>query len=151
MATINATPLKNVQTYNSFTFNSSWRITQGNTYNGNNALYLQLIDKDQSVGYSYNEIKAAQEQLYLRYLPTAASSPTLSLTFNDLDVNNVVTVIASQPFSNDGSIWSFNLTAAQTAVMNGGTVLCTYTEFGTSWTFYIKDGIFVQTTQIGMC
>lgn len=147
MATINALMLKNVQSNNSFQYQSNFTIRQGNTYNG---LTIQLVDTDQSLGYfttDYNQIK---NNIYLRYMPPAANNPVLSLTFNDLNSNNIVTTTCSQIYT-DTSLWSFNLTAAQTSVMAGGNIVANYYENNVLMGFVMINAMNVLVNNPGQC
>lgn len=135
MPNLTLLPLVNVDSVNSFNYADIWKIYQGNTY----SLYLQLQDVDRPVGFTQTFTDQPRSPFYLRYMPPASS--TLSITINDLNQTNVVTKVASQSFSNDLSIWSFNLSASETANMSGGNIIATFVDGNTSisYTFLVQN------------
>ena len=147
MANLTFLPLSNVVDANHWKFASLWSIYQQNVY----TLYLQLQDIDQPEGYTQDFSSQPSTPLFLRYMPTAGS--TLTLTINDLNSANVVAPICSQPFSNDLSVWSFNLSAAQTSTMSGGNIIATFVDGLTSLsqTFQVPNVLRVQPSNRSSC
>jgi len=119
MPNLTFVPLVNVVDSNHWNFQTQWTVIQQNTY----VLYLQLQDQDQKIGYTQDFSEQPKDPLFLRYMPNSGSG--LVLTINDLNSQYVVT---SQPFASDPSIWSFNLSASQTATMSGGDVSAQFTD-----------------------
>lgn len=135
MSNLTFNPLLNVVDANHFQLNNIYKVFQGNSY----TFYLELEDADQQIGFTQNFSEQPRFPLYLRFLAPASS--TLSVTINDLNATNVVTKVCSQPFSNDPSIWSFTLSASETAHMSGGDAIAVFTDGNTSvaTTFIVRN------------
>ena len=128
MANYTFLPLSNVVDVNHWKYSTQWTIYQQNS----SVLFLQLQNTEQPLGFTQEYTTQPQNPLFLRHMAITGSG--LTLTINDLNSNNVVTAIASQPFSNDPSIWSFNLSSAQTSTMSGGNLLAQFYDANTSTT-----------------
>lgn len=105
---------------NNSSLNQLFYVNQVNVNPGENnyPIYFQLVDLDQQ--------DPAQQKAPIRYIPI--SSATMSIVLNSLNVANTLTKIPSNPFPDDRSIWSFNLLAADTAIMAGINMTVTLTE-----------------------
>lgn len=121
---------------NVFNYTTAVEAIQGDRFD----VYLQLIDIDQhknSNGF-YPE--------GLRYMPAVGA--TLSVQVLNLDTSKQFTRVATQPYSQDASIWKFSILTTDPVV---GTVnlKLTLTEGATVRTIYLQgplrvDGIFEQ-------
>lgn len=80
------------------------------------SVYFQLVDLDQKSG----------NCPALRYLPMTGA--TLSVALTSLNAANNLTKMPTNPFPQDISIWSFNLSAGDTAIMAGINMKATLTE-----------------------
>ena len=78
-------------------------------------IYFQLVDLDKSQG-----------QCPQRYMP--ASGATMSVKLTSLDSSKNITKVPTNPFPDDRSIWSFNLSAAETQYAAGVNLSVTLTE-----------------------
>jgi hypothetical protein len=147
MSNLTFIPLINVTDVNHWSVQTQWTIYQQNQYQ----LFLQIQDIDQPNGFTQDFSSQPRNPLCLRYMPSAGS--TLTLTINDLNSANVVTPICSQPFSNDTSIWSFNLSASQTANLSGGTITATFVDGLTSvsQTFVVQNVLKVLPSNRSSC
>jgi hypothetical protein len=105
--------LNNSSLLNSLAYLNQVIINPGETY----TVYFQLVDLDQP------RVANAPGQ---RYIPVSGS--TLSVQLNSINQANVITKIPSNPFADDRSIWSFNLSAAETAIAAGVNMNVTLTE-----------------------
>lgn len=128
MANYTFEPLINVVDVNHWKIATQWTVYQQNSY----TIFFQLQNAEIPVGYTQDFSSQPQNPLFLRHIPAASS--TLNVTINDLNSDYVVTAICSQPFSNDLSIWSFNLSASQTSTMSGGNILAAFYDANTSTT-----------------
>ena len=98
--------LKNVNNVNSFDETLELRLVQGNPAD----LYFRIVDLDQPV-------KGNSDHGYLRYVP--ATGATMSALVRQMDSNNEVTKVATQPFSaDDRSIWKFQILATDSIQFN---------------------------------
>ncbi len=89
--------LNNVQSVNSFDWTSQVEFTQGDQVD----IYFQLVDAtlDKAVGKFSPSGR--------RYVPAAGA--TLTVKLDNIDDNVAITRPASQPFSQDGSIWKVTI------------------------------------------
>lgn len=130
---IGAVMLRNVQGVNSFQRNTQVMLRQGNPA----TVYFQLVDLEQ----------ADQNGTYLRYIPAAGASITGSIS--SINQQYVVQRLASQPFSQDLSIWAMNLLATDT--ITTGNFMFTLAEGSLVRTGYVQNAIIVQTTNPSIC
>jgi hypothetical protein len=82
---------------NDFSYVTEVRFTQGDVVN----IYFQLVDKNKDDGL---------KPPYRRYMP--ASAATLVVTIKNINDSATLTKTATQPFTQDPSIWRISLTAA---------------------------------------
>jgi hypothetical protein len=80
------------------------------------SVYFQLVDLDQKNG----NCPAS------RYMPMTGA--TLSILLTSLNAANNLTKLPTNPFPQDTSVWSFNLSASDTAIMAGINMKATLTE-----------------------
>lgn len=130
---LQAWALKNYNNYNSFEYTSQWYAQEGET----NTFYLQLSDKN----------KDGLCNKGLRYIP--ASGATLSVRFPSVDDDAEFSVSATQPDSEDGSIWKVDLSNSQ--VPRSGNVWFTLTEGGVTRRFVAESLLVVQGLEVGGC
>lgn len=101
---------------------NSWEpVTELNVTSGDpQTVYVQLINAARHrCGY--------ENEAPMRYMPAVGA--TMSLIFDNIDAAKKVTKTASQPFSNDTSIWKVDLTAQETAKLAGTVaIVSTLTE-----------------------
>jgi hypothetical protein len=125
------TPVDMLSTPNDFTEVAQWHVTAGTA----ETLWLRLKVSD-SLGDR-------------RYIPAAGSGPTLTtlkVTFMRARNSTLGAVDTAQTFevsatalSDDRSLWSFPLTAAQVNLLTSGTVKVTLTVGGASGTVYTMN------------
>lgn len=125
------TPLEVLSAPNDFTEIKQWNVTAGTA----ETLWLRLMIHD-----SYGD---------RRYIPPAGSGPTITtvkVTFQRARQSVLGSVDTSQTFevsatvnTDDRSMWSFSLTAAQMNMLISGTVKVTLTIGGTSGTVYTMN------------
>ena len=94
-----AYPLNDVNDVNSFEIERQIEITEGDIV----TFYFQIIDK--SVWKDHNPLGR-------RYIPADVAS--LSITMKSIDSDETITADATQPFSEDLSIWSVDLDTEDT-------------------------------------
>lgn len=134
------TPVDMLCAPNDFTEIAQWNVTSGTA----ETLWLRLKVSD-----------ALGER---RYIPPAGSGPTLTtlkVTFMRARSSTLGVVDTSQTFevtatanSDDRSLWSFPLTAAQVNLLTSGTVKVTLTVGGPSGTVYTMNKSFaIKKTQ----
>lgn len=130
---LSGTILKNVQNVNSFVTTTEVKVRQGNP----STLYFQTVDKEQTDANGRS----------LRYMPAVGASMTVSIP----SISSVQTVnkVATQPFSQDPSIWAINILA--TDVMTTGNLIFTLTEGAVMRTAVIDGAIIVESTNPSMC
>lgn len=131
---LGAIMLKSVQNVNSFQRNTQTIVRQGSP----TTIYFQLVDLEQTDSFGQP----------LRYVPAAGASMTA--TINSINSANVVSRVASQPFSSDDrSIWSINLLAIDHPA--SGNFDIELSQSGVITTTSIANGIIVWSTNVGMC
>lgn len=104
--------LNSNSTLNQLMYQNQLKINPGETA----TVYFQLVDLDQQSG----NCPAP------RYIPAAGA--TMSVNMYSLDQAKSITKVATNPFADDKSIWSFNLTAADTQIAAGVNMKVTLTE-----------------------
>jgi hypothetical protein len=97
--------LNNSSTLNNLMYVNQTRINPGETA----TIMFQLVDLDQQDVY--------QQKAPIRYIPLVGSQVTAAL--NSINQANNLSKIPSNPFTDDRSIWSFNLLASETQTMAG--------------------------------
>ena len=130
---LGAVMLKAVQNVNSFQRSTQVTIRQANP----TTLYFQLVDLDQTDSFGQP----------LRYIPASGSSVTVTL--NSINSANVISRIAGQPYSDDRSIFSFNLLSTDRP--SSGNFDISLSEGGSIFTTSVANGLIVWTTNQGMC
>jgi hypothetical protein len=140
---LSAKILKNVNSVNSWQYVSQSFMQEGQA----NIMYLQLVDLDQSTSIS-PEKSPANPEYPIRYISSAASI-TLTALFDSIDSEKKITITATQPFSQDLSIFKLNLSSSQ--VPNSGNLLVTLVEDGVSRSFVIRSAVNITTLNVGSC
>lgn len=131
---LGATILKNVQSVNSFQTAPQITIRQGNA----TTIYFRLVDLEQTDQYGQP----------LRYIP--ASGSTLTASINALNQDNVISRLASQPYSSDDrSIWA--LTILSTDIVSQGNFDVALYESSVTKTTTILNGVVVWSANSGSC
>jgi len=146
---LNAKVLKNVIDVNHFQWVGQAYIQEGNS----NDLYIQLVNLDWSISETtYQPVGPFQSTSSVstpnRYISQAAVI-SVSAYFDSIDDSEQFSIIGSQPFAGDKSIWKFSLTNVQTP--STGNLKITVTEDSVSKTFIIKQAISVQSLNQGGC
>lgn len=108
--------LNNTSTLNTLMYVNQVRVNPGESY----TVLFQLVDLDQQDPY--------QQKAPIRYIPAPGSNITINLI--SINKANNILKIPSNPFSQDGSIWSFNLNTADTTSMAGVNMQVTLLENG---------------------
>lgn len=94
---LSARMLNNVSDANSFEYGTQSRFMEGDTP----YVYFQLIDVNKD-----GNLKPQGR----RYAPTAVA--TLTVVIKNVDDSKTLTKTATQPFTNDGSIWRFQVSSS---------------------------------------
>jgi hypothetical protein len=140
---LNAKVLKNVNSVNSWVFANQAFMTQDQA----NTMYIQIVDLDQSADPAI-EKSQAHPQFPIRYIPQG-TVVGIEATFPSLEDSEQFTIIGTQPFAQDRSIWKFDLSAVQ--VPSSGNVDFKLTEDGSSKSFKVKNAVQLDPTSIGGC
>jgi hypothetical protein len=140
---LNAKILKNVNSVNSWQNASQAYMAEGQP----NTLYLQLVDLDVSTNVD-TEKSPAFPQNPIRYMSQAAVL-SASATFLALVDDEEFSIVGTQPFADDKSIWKFSLSADQ--VPSSGNLKVTLTEDGVDRSFIVKGALSVETLEAGGC
>lgn len=122
--------LKNVDTVNSFHTSEAWTVRVADGEGEAVSLYYQIIDLDRDG---------------LRYMPQAGA--TAEVTFPSIDDD--LTVVATQPFPQDPSIWVIQLTADD--VPSTGNVRFSLTESGTTRRWVALNSMQSEKINAGGC
>lgn len=93
---LSARPIKDVGSVNVFTWATQLEYTQGDTVD----LYFMLVDRTQDT---------RSDPPGRRYMPAAGA--TLQVTLDNIDQAKQLTRAATQPFTNDPSIWKVSIIA----------------------------------------
>lgn len=133
---LSAKILKNVIDINHFQHSNQSIVSEGQA----NDIYIQLIDLDWSTKAS-PEQSSAFPQYPIRYI-SGATVLQVKATFLAIDDDEEFEIIASQPFTDDKSIFKFSLTNDQ--IPNSGNLLITVTEDGSERSLVIQNGISVD-------
>jgi hypothetical protein len=104
--------LNNASTVNNLMYINQVRINPGETC----TVIFQLVDLDSS----------DNPALAQRYIP--ASGSTVNVGIYSINQANNLTKIPTNPFVDDRSIWSFNLSTADTNILAGVNMTITLTE-----------------------
>ena len=104
--------LDSTSTLNNLVFLNQVQFEPGETA----VVYFQLTDLDKQQGNCVAQ----------RYMP--ADGATMSIQITSIDATKTITKIPTNPFANDKSIWSFNLTATDTQNAAGVNMKVTLTE-----------------------
>ena len=131
---LDGTMLSNVQSVNSFLRANQVSVRVGNP----GTLYLQLTDGDQTDMNGYS----------LRYTPAAGATMTITVD-NISGSNNLINRAASQPYTQDPSVWS--VTILSTDVLRNGNLYGTLTEGAVVRTFVIENALSVQSSNQEFC
>jgi hypothetical protein len=103
-----------------------------------NTLYIQLVNLDHN---------RDGEPHGIPYQPAAGS--TLSITLPSIDANAVVNLAASQPFSEDASIWSAAI--LDTHDFATGNLYMSLTESGVVKNIIVENGLIVFPSDPSRC
>lgn len=140
---LSAKILKNVNNVNSWSYTSQAYMTEGQP----NTLYLQLVDLNQVIGVLPEKSPVSPENP-IRYISQAVSL-SVFVKFSSIDDDTEFEITGSQPFSQDRSIWRFDLLSTQ--VPNSGYIQVRIMEDGVERKFNVKNAISVETIEIGSC
>jgi len=114
---LSARPLIDVSSVNDYGTSEQLEMTAGDSP----TLYLQLIDLEKNLA------KYGYEPAGLRYMPLATTTPTLAVTFTHIDDAKQFTRFATQPFTQDPSIWACPILASD-PIAGTVTIKCVLTE-----------------------
>jgi hypothetical protein len=135
---LSAKILKSVANVNHFGYADQATIVEGSS----NEFYLQLVDLDKL---TYGKDSEALPDHPLRYMPAAGAA--LVATFSSLFEDEGFQINASQPFTDDKSIWKVELTDEQ--LPKTGNLILTLTENGNSRRFVVRFAIRVELNDVG--
>lgn len=130
---LSARPLNDVANVNSFEYAEAVHWTEGDQV----VLYLQLID---------SSLDTDMKGFYpagRRYMPPAGS--TLSIQIQNIDSSKVITRLATQPFTEDASIWAVSILATD-AIHGSPQLVLTLTEPSKTVRGVVKNAIKIQST-----
>lgn len=116
--------LNNTSLLNSLQYLNQVQINPGETY----TVYFQLVDLD------------ASSTCPLRYIPATGAQMGIMLTSIDQAKN--ISKIPTNPFADDRSIWSFNLSSNETQYAAGVNLKVTLTE-GANIKIAVADSVIV--------
>jgi len=122
--------LNGVASVNDFEFAQQIEFFEGDPV----TVYIQLIDATKDRGADFNRKGR-------RYVPAAGAVMTVVIT--NIDDDKTYTKVATQPFSGDLSIWSFNISAAND-IKGTPNLKLTLTEGSTVHRSFIKAAIRVS-------
>jgi len=134
--------LQNVINVNHWEYANEVYIGEGNI----NEFYFQLVNLSKSP--DPNDGLGIISEFPMRYI-SQASSISVKVFFDSIDDSEEFEVNASQPFSDDKSIWKITLSSSQ--VPKAGGIKITVTEDGVEKNFIIQSAIVVDYSEIGSC
>ena len=135
--------LKNVVDVNHWQHSNQAHLAEGQA----NDVYVQLVDLDWSTKAS-PEQSSAFPQFPIRYI-SDATVVSVKAVFLDIDDDQEFEIIGTQPFSDDKSIYKFELTNEQ--IPNSGNLLIVVTEDGADKSIVVQNGISVDLINRGGC
>lgn len=138
---INAKIIKNVSSVNHWEYSNEAYLQEGQV----NEFYFQLVDLD--------KIHPAEKSkplpdFPLRYI-SQATTVSVEVTFPYIDSTEQFSVVATQPFADDKSI--FKATLASTQIPNSGGIIIKLTEDGQEKQFLLRNAIRVESVNAGGC
>jgi hypothetical protein len=119
--------LNDVAGVNNFEYDATFRFTEGDTVN----LYFQLFDASVQGDGAPGR----------RYMPAVGA--TVSVVFGSIDDTKRLTKVATQPFTQDPSIWSVAITATD-SIKGTSDLVLKLNEGGKITTGFIRQGISVS-------
>ena len=138
---LNAKMLKNVANVNSWAYANEATIQEGQA----NEIYFQLVDFDQIPGTSTSTVLPDSP---LRYMPQGTVIE-LSASFPSIDSAQEFSVVGTQPFPQDPSIWKVTLLSTQ--VPKSGNFKIKLMEDGKAKNILAKNAIAVDLLNVGSC
>ena len=138
---LNAKILKNVADVNNWQYSSQASVQEGQS----NDVYVQIVDLDKVPG---SDKSVVLPENPLRYM-AQGTVVTASATFPSIDTAQEFSVIGSQPFADDKSIWKFSLTSSQ--LPKAGNFKIKITEDGNDKNILVKNGMSVSLLNVGSC
>lgn len=129
---LSAKTLKNVDSLNSWQYSENWIIRQDGMNGEATTLYFQLVDLDRAG---------------IRYIPS--DSPSVTVTFLNIDDDLAIVRSADPVFLQDGSIWKVELTSADLPA--SGNVIFSLFDNGKTHKFSIMNGLSVELVNAGGC
>jgi hypothetical protein len=138
---LNAKVLKNVANVNHWLYSSQASVQEGQA----NEIYVQLVDFDKIPG---SDKSVALPDSPLRYIPQG-SVIALEATFTSIDTAQEFSIIGTQPFADDKSIWKFTLQSTQ--LPKSGNFKLTLTEDSVVKAMLVKGGVSTQLLNVGSC
>lgn len=110
-----------------------------------NEIYFQLVDLDKT---HYLEKSRSLPDFPLRYIPQG-TVVEVEAEFPALIDDEVITIVATQPFLDDKSIWK--VTFAEDQVPSSGNFIIRLTEDGATKTFLTRNTLRVELLEVGGC
>lgn len=138
---LNAKILKNVAGVNNWAYANQASVQEGQA----NEIYFQIVDWDQIPG---TDKSIALPDAPLRYIPQG-TVVTLSASFPSIDSAQEFSVVGTQPFPDDKSIWKVTLLSNQ--VPKSGNFKIKLTEDGNSKNILAKNALSVDLLNVGSC
>lgn len=138
---LNTKILKNIAGVNNWSYTDQASVQEGQS----NDIYFQLVDYDQIPG---NDKSVALPDSPLRYMPLG-TIVTLSATFPSIDSAQEFSVIGTQPFPQDKSIWKVTLLSTQ--LPKSGNFKIKLTEDGVDKNILAKNAVSVDLLNVSSC
>ena len=138
---LNAKIIKNVANVNNWKYANQASVQEGQV----NEIYVQLVDLDMVPG---ADKSVALPENPMRYLPQGTVI-ALEATFPSIDDAAELIVAATQPFSDDKSIWKITLSSAQ--LPKSGNFKLKLTIDGADKFILVKNGVSVDLLEVGGC
>ena len=138
---LNAKILKNVAGVNNWAYANQASIQEGQA----NEIYFQIVDWDQIPG---TDKSIALPDAPLRYIPQGAVI-SLSASFPSIDSAQEFSVVGTQPFPDDKSIWKVTLLSNQ--VPKSGNFKIKLVEDGSAKNILAKNALSVNLLNVGSC
>lgn len=138
---LSAKILKNVANVNNWEYANSASVQEGQA----NEIYVQLVDLDKIPG---QDKSVALPENPMRYIPQGTTIET-EATFPSINDANVLTIIGTQPFADDKSIWKFTLTDEQ--LPKSGNFKIKLMEDANEKNILVKGGVSASLLNVGSC
>ncbi len=139
---LSAKPLKNVENVNNWLYANQVSVYEDQI----NDLYFQIVDLSKNP--QITSVSSAYPECAMRYL-SQTTVVSVSITFPAIDDDEEFSVVGTQPYTDDKSIWKFTLSSSQ--LPKTGYAKFTITEDGVAKSFLVNSVIRAELLNIGSC